>query len=74
MLMALLNVLSVARNRYDRRWGWSSHTTGITDCLLAARLGAAAIEKHLKLSDADVEAGHSISVEQFSRMARAING
>jgi sialic acid synthase SpsE len=56
------------------RWGWSSHTRGDLDCRLAARLGASVIEKHLCLSDADLEAGHSLRVDKFRAMADAIKG
>lgn len=55
-------------------WGWSSHTRGWIDCLFAAKLGAAVIEKHLALSPSDIEAGHSLLPDEFSKMARAING
>jgi sialic acid synthase SpsE len=54
------------------RWGWSSHTRGDLDCRLAARLGASVIEKHLCLSDTDLEAGHSLRVDKFRAMADAI--
>lgn len=53
-------------------WGWSSHTTGAFDCILAARLGASVIEKHLALSHSDVEGGHSLLPEQFAAMVRGI--
>lgn len=55
------------------RWGWSSHTRGILDCVLAARLGAQVIEKHLCLARADVEGEHSLLPAEFSRMVRAVN-
>ena len=54
------------------KWGWSSHTTGALDCILAARLGASAIEKHLALSRSDVEAGHSLNPVKFLKMASKI--
>lgn len=53
-------------------WGWSSHSAGALDCVLAARLGAQAIEKHFALSSDDVEAGHSLQPEAFRRMVEAI--
>jgi len=53
-------------------WGWSSHTSGVLDCVLAARLGALAIEKHLALSLRDIEAGHSLLPPDFSRMVRGV--
>ncbi len=54
------------------RFGWSSHTTGYVDCVLAARLGASVIEKHLAIDPHDLEAGHSLSPSQFAAMCRAI--
>lgn len=54
------------------KWGWSSHTRGYLDCVLAARLGASVIEKHLALSPTDLEAGHSLTPAQFAAMCRAI--
>ena len=53
-------------------WGWSSHTNGILDCVLAAKLGASVIEKHLRLSPGDAEAGWSLPVAEFRRMAERI--
>lgn len=66
------------------RWGWSSHTRGALDCVLAVRLGATVIEKHFTLGDPhpgpppfgkppnrggrEVEAGHSLWPDQFKRM------
>jgi sialic acid synthase SpsE len=58
--------------RHSLRWGWSSHTRGTLDCLLAVRLGACVIEKHLCLDASDAEAGHSLLPHEFRRMARAI--
>lgn len=55
-------------------WGYSSHSMHGTDCWLAAKLGAAVIEKHLALSPDDIEAGHSLLPDAFRRMTRAING
>jgi sialic acid synthase SpsE len=55
--------------------GWSSHTTGIKDCVMAAHnFGAAYIEKHFRL-DGDVnciDAAVSMTPTQFSRMVRMI--
>lgn len=53
-------------------WGWSSHTTGTLDCILAARLGASVIEKHLAIHPDDMEAGHSLGPSEFAAMCRAI--
>ena len=57
---------------YGIAWGWSSHTISDLDCLLAARLGAVVIEKHLCLADDDLEAGHALNVDQFTRMVKSI--
>ena len=54
------------------RWGWSSHTIGTLDCILASRLGASVIEKHLAIHPTDLEAGHSLSPSKFGRMVAAI--
>ena len=54
-------------------WGWSSHTRGYFDCIMAARLGALIIEKHFALSRGDVEAGHGLLPDPFSEMARRLN-
>lgn len=51
-------------------WGWSSHTIGRTDCMLAAGYGAAVVEKHLYLHDADLEAGHSLDGAQFKELVK----
>ncbi len=73
MPRALFGLLRWAWNsRHARTWGWSSHTTGIADCVLAVMLGATMIEKHFALTPQDVEAGHSLLPTQFARMARKI--
>ncbi len=53
-------------------WGHSSHTTGILDCILAARLGASVIEKHFALAPTDVEAPHSLLPDKFTEMVRRV--
>jgi len=50
------------------RWGWSSHTKGDLDCIMAKRLGATVLEKHFALGSSDLEAGHSLLPPAFSRM------
>jgi len=74
MGVALLNAVA-ARNYFRvcraEAWGWSSHTRGILDSVIAARLGAAVIEKHLALLPSDPEAGHSMSPRDFERLTRA---
>ncbi len=68
--------LYVKRSRalWNKQWGWSSHTRGIADCVLAARLGASVIEKHLALMPSDVEAGHSLLPDDFKTMCKIIKG
>lgn len=58
------------RGHFD--WGLSSHTTGLLDCILAARLGASVIEKHLAIDPNNIEAGYSLSPHQFKRLAAAV--
>lgn len=71
-----LITLLKAHNYFYRQglseWGWSSHTTGTLDCILAARLGASVIEKHFALSNTDIEGGHSLLPEKFAEMVRGI--
>lgn len=75
MPRAMLGLLRWAWNsRHARTWGWSSHTKGIADCVMAVALGATVIEKHFALTPQDVEAGHSLLPSDFARMARKING
>lgn len=56
----------------DMRWGWSSHSRYIADCVWAVRLGASVIEKHLAIASTDAEAGHSLLPFEFSRMVKRI--
>lgn len=70
--LRVLRAASFFKRYYVRRWGWSSHTRGTFDVLLAVRLGATVIEKHLAITPDDIEAGHSLSVDQFHRMTFAI--
>lgn len=70
MWVAIRTLLFKPRDLRD--WGWSSHTRGWLDCWLAARLGAAVIEKHLALSANEVEAGHSLLPEEFLRMTQVV--
>ena len=46
-------------------WGWSSHTEGISDCVVVARCWPSVIEKHLYLSPDDPEAAWSVSGEHL---------
>jgi len=66
-VLALLRAAWEFRRR-GARWGWSSHTRGDLDCVLAARMGAAILEKHFALGSTDLEAGHSLLPPAFSRM------
>ena len=75
---ALVEVVKTARAWHKfsgaNSWGWSSHTRGALDCWLAVALGATVIEKHLCLTEHDLEAGHSLNPTQFKAMAQAIKG
>ena len=55
-------------------WGWSSHSygEGNRDVKMAAICGAAAIEKHFKLSDDDLEADWSLNMRQWREMERML--
>jgi sialic acid synthase SpsE len=49
-------------------WGWSSHTVGIDDVLIATNYGAKAVEKHFCLSRDDAEARWSLDVGHWMMM------
>lgn len=70
-VVALLRAAAFFRSRRVR-WGWSSHTLIGWDCVLAARLGACVIEKHICFSTDDIEGGHSLLPHQFARMVERI--
>lgn len=53
-------------------WGWSSHTPDWLDCLIAVSRGACVVEKHIKFSEHDYEAGWSLSVKEFGEMVKDI--
>lgn len=74
MAIAIWNLFRWSRLAKSERmcWGWSSHTRGTLDCVLAARLGARAIEKHLVLGYNDLEAGHALRMVEFKKMTRRI--
>lgn len=76
MTASLLAVVRWARfaRREGVRWGWSSHTRGDWDCRLAARLGASVVEKHLALTETDLEAGHALNPYQFRAMSDRLKG
>lgn len=67
---SIVRLFNFSRRMRTRRWGWSSHTRSIWDCVLAARLGASVIEKHFCLSEKDIEAGHSLLPGDFKRMVQ----
>ena len=48
--------------------GWSSHTRGWADCLVAVERGAVVIEKHLATSRDDLESGWSLQPSEFATM------
>lgn len=70
-VFALLKAASFFKTQ-GGRWGWSSHTTGAFDCVLAARLGAEVIEKHFSLGADNLEAAHSLLPHQFAAMVERI--
>ena len=72
MARALMMAVVAAYRLRGMRWGWSSHTRGVLDCVLAARFGAQAIEKHLASSRYDIEAGHSLMPHAFAGMVKAL--
>ncbi len=76
MTTSLLAVWRWARfaRRERFNWGWSSHTRGDWDCRLAARLGATVIEKHLALTETDLEAGHALTPYAFRAMSERLKG
>jgi len=53
-------------------WGWSSHTRDWADCVEAVRLGARVIEKHLALTEDDIEAEWSLMPKEFAEMVSDI--
>ena len=54
-------------------FGWSSHTIGYDDVVVAASLGAKVIEKHFKLSEADPEAKWSLDMYEWMTMERILD-
>ena len=66
-LVALFRA-AVFFNARGAKWGWSSHTRGDLDCVIAKRMGASVLEKHFALGKTDLEAGHSLLPHEFSRM------
>lgn len=56
-------------NMLPEPYGWSSHTTGVEDCLRAVHNGAQVIEKHFALAEDDLEAGWSLLPDDFALMA-----
>ncbi len=72
IVLSCLRVFRFKRYMEDYSWGWSSHTTGTLDCVLAARLGAVVLEKHFSMSPSDCEAPHSLQPAQFAAMCRSI--
>ena len=54
-------------------FGWSSHTIGFDDLVVAVTWGAKVIEKHLKVSDNDLEAKWSIDPFEWMTMERILD-
>lgn len=52
--------------------GWSSHTANDLDVLMAVTRGAVVIEKHIKFSADDYEAGWSLYPDEFKTMVERI--
>jgi sialic acid synthase SpsE len=57
---------------WDALWGWSSHTPDYLDVLLAVSRGAAVVEKHVRGSIYDNEAGWSLGFDEFGKMVADI--
>lgn len=55
-------------------WGYSSHTNGFTDVLVALTLGASIIEKHIKFGGVDSpdSGAHALPPESFKTMVQEI--
>lgn len=62
--------------KHSPRWGWSSHTGKITDSLIAARIGAQAIEVHVCWSKEqggpDVES--AVTMEELQLIVECARG
>ena len=73
-LLAAIGAADYFRKHGIGKWGWSSHTAspGWLDCALAARLGAAVIEKHFCLSHDEIEGRHSLTPDEFARMVKQV--
>lgn len=71
-LFGIVRAHEFFRRHSVRRWGYSSHTTGTFDCVFAAYLGAAVIEKHFAISPHNLEAGHSLQPQAFANMVTAV--
>ena len=54
-------------------FGWSSHTIGYDDLVVAATWGAKVIEKHFKLSENDLEAKWSLDMYEWMTMERILD-
>lgn len=54
-------------------FGWSSHTIGMDDVIVAVSWGAQAIEKHFKLSEKDLEAKWSLDQFEWQTMERILD-
>ena len=72
-LLCAIQAANLCRRCEHTNWGISSHTTGLLDCILAARLGAAVVERRLALTDTDIERPHSLLPAQFKRLAAALH-
>jgi len=64
--------LTELSNGLPEPFGWSSHTQGMEDVLVAVQAGAVVIEKHMATDPADIEAEWSLLPLEFARMVDAI--
>ncbi|KKM08253.1 hypothetical protein LCGC14_1725690 [marine sediment metagenome] len=65
------NLANLKSDLFDP-FGWSSHTQGMEDVLIAVQAGATVIEKHLATDPTDVEAEWSLLPPEFGQMVEAI--
>jgi pseudaminic acid synthase len=69
-----MNILTMAdmAGRFKTDVGLSDHTTGIVAAAVATSIGAAVIEKHIKLDDEGLDASFAIFPDRFANMSGAI--
>lgn len=69
-----LNSINTLKDRYKCRVGYSGHSSGIQDAIIACTIGATVIEKHITLDRSMFGSDQSSSIEKngLSRMIRDI--